>query len=206
MKVLLLVLTVSIGCNSQSVGFPKVATATNDSDSSHPNQWLIVPGTNVGLIDATSTKVSLEAAYGSDNVKHLQLDGPEGTTLSGTVIFPGTSNEIEVVWTEDDKLESVRIKNSGQWRTKEGVRVGISLAELNDINGKPFFFLGFDWDMGGGLDNWNHGALPGALRVVLETKKDTSKISGDTSFRSDSPDALEAEIYVAEIHNVLMVD
>ncbi len=46
-----------------------------------------------------------------------------------------------------------------QWRTTHGIRRGMTLAEIEALNGRPFKLYGFGFDYGGTTLDWNGGSL-----------------------------------------------
>lgn len=114
-----------------------------------PSDVLVVPGKRIGLITPGMSAVDLEKAYGAENVKRGDLDGPEGTTIPGARLFAGTDRELEVIWDESGKrVELVRIIGSA-WTFENGLKAGMSVEEVEKINGKPFKIFGWGWDYGG---------------------------------------------------------
>lgn len=169
------------------------------SQSSSPvstPELVIVPGQSVGEVRGDSTEASLKATYGEDQVRSESLMFAEGMERPGIVVFPDDpAKRVEVLFGEanPDKIELIRVHGEGSiWQTPQGVKVGTSLKELEQINGKPFVMLGLGWDYGGGVTDWQGGALEG-LSLRLEAigegldQEAVSKVSGDREVSSDDP-------------------
>jgi len=69
-------------------------------------------------------------------------------------------------------VASISVRDAGSlWRGKRGVSVGMSFADLRKLNGKPFWFSGFDDERRGWVrDQWSpaldgDAGLLGALDV-----------------------------------------
>ena len=72
----------------------------------------------------------------------------------------GTDEEIIVKANPMDEIIAVDIfKPITKWKLPYGLKVGMSLQELEAINGKPLSFYGFEWDNGGLVFDWNKGNL-----------------------------------------------
>jgi len=112
------------------------------------HDWLIVPGVRVGPVTAVSNEAELRATFGAGRVRRAQIRLDEKTTAPGLSIYSGQPGE---------SLAVVRPRNEGglrwpllvipcygqtgvdcRWRTQEGVRAGMGLADLEKLNGKPF--------------------------------------------------------------------
>jgi len=96
---------------------------------------------------AQSTSLAdLEARFGAANIR---IDDTPGGVYHGVVLFPDDPTRRAYVEFYDDAplagLHAIRIRDrDSKWRGKHGVRVGMPLAELRAINGKPFHLSGFD--------------------------------------------------------------
>jgi len=51
------------------------------------------------------------------------------------------------------------INGSSTWTGPGGLRLGLSLADLEKLNRKPFKLRGFDKDNTATVSDWDHGAL-----------------------------------------------
>lgn len=158
------------------------------------NDFIIIPGERVGSITATTTEAELQEMFGVDKVKIQSIPIAEDATQEGVILYPGTPNEIEIIWetaASEGKPAFIRIgKDSTQWRTPDGITVGTSLEKLEEINGKPFKFYGFDWDYGGLVTNWNEGKLTSNLVIALVPQNFEAlgnEMLGEVRLSSDDP-------------------
>jgi hypothetical protein len=146
---------------------------------------------------ATSDHSRLVSAFGKDNVAWEAIPGPEGTSFEASVIFPkDPARRIEVVWW-DEKVRrrpaTVRVRGSA-WTGPGNVRVGMTLKEAADANGRPFSLYGFGWDYGGTVSGWKGGALAkiaGGCTLAVRFEADERvpeaallKVSSDREFSS----------------------
>ncbi len=109
------------------------------------------------------THASLVKAFGANNVAVQSVGTGEGETEKASVIFPRiAARRIEVLWRDDRRRRNpaeIRIGVSSQWRNAQGIRRGMTLKEVEALNGRPFRLYGFGFDYGGTTLDWNGGAL-----------------------------------------------
>lgn len=169
------------------------ATPVAQADS----EFLIVPDVQVGPITKDSTEASIRKAFGDAQVKPEKLYVGDGQELPGLAIYPDDPEKrVEVIWQEENpsKIAFVQIQGErSKWKTKEGVTLGTSLAELEKLNGRAFDLFGLGWDFGGTVVDWKGGNLD-ALQVRVAdpadtqlSQEETSTISGDQTISSDTP-------------------
>lgn len=114
--------------------------------------------------------------FGSANVKKdTMIPGPEGTTLKGTLLFPGTDDEIEIYWENDSTYQNLRNARilakfkdgdsmanfNTRWQSRTGLKLGMPFAQVLELNEKPFIMMGLGWDYGGYISDWQNGKLDG---------------------------------------------
>ncbi|MCE7868961.1 hypothetical protein DYH09_01150 [bacterium CPR1] len=179
------------------------------------NDWLIVPGKRVGPITATTSRSDLERMFGKENLRDEKVYLVEGQTAPGTLVYPkDPKKRLAVVWNDPGKTKIEFVKLTGsvsEWRSVDGITLGTRLSKLEQINGKPITFLGFGWDYGGNVTNWNEGALDKkpyglALRLSAETARrdklstqEGDAITGDQSVQSDHPAARKLDPWVDQM-------
>lgn len=103
----------------------------------------------VGAIVKGKTKpADLARIFGARNVQYVKI-GYEGGESPGAKIFEGTPNQLEVMFTEDgQQIASISI-NGGNWKSAAGLRTGLTVDDLERLNGGPFNFQGFGADEAG---------------------------------------------------------
>lgn len=127
-----------------------------------------------GAFSERTTVTDLENLFGKSNVRVIEAQSDDGARGRSVVLFPDDPTRRAYVDFHDNQaLEGVRsisVKDAGsRWRGKRGVLVGMSFAELRRLNGKPFWFSGFDsqhrgwaqdlWSPAGENDDGELGAL-----------------------------------------------
>ena len=87
------------------------------------------------------------------------------------MIFNPEGNEKEIT--------DIRILGKA-WKFENGLRSGMSLSEVEKVNGKPFQIMGFNWDYGG-YANFEGGKLAGTLSLRFDPGDSDvpDEISGD---------------------------
>ncbi|MCF7786122.1 MAG: hypothetical protein K9N47_08365 [Prosthecobacter sp.] len=148
----------------------------------------IVLGKRVGLIKPGMTATDIERVYGRQNLKLQKIPGAEGEEIDGAKLFAGTDRELEIVWDPDtDKKQVVfDIRVLGKaWKFDNGLKSGMTVEEIEKINGKPFKIAGFDWDYGG-YANFEGGKLDGkvSIRFSPSTENVPEYLIGDKQLSS----------------------
>ncbi len=95
--------------------------------------YTIVPQKQFGDITPATTEADLKRIYGDSNVVHIDRG------LVQTVIFPKSTNEIEIAWKKGQKFKKIEslIVRKGKFQTPEGIHIGSTLKDLEAANGKP---------------------------------------------------------------------
>lgn len=165
-----------------------------------------------GPFSKDTSHAALEKAFGAKNVVFQEVDGPEGSKLNASVVFPNDpKRRLEVLWHDEQARRrpmSIVITGNSAWKAR-GFRIGEPLPAIEKVNGKPFRLAGFEWELGGAARDWQGGALeklsggcvlgmrfqpdPSALQNAL------SKVAGNRDFLSDSPDMRAVAPKVSEL-------
>lgn len=149
--------------------------------------------------DRAASHASIVSVLGKTDVAWAEVDGAEGEKVAATVIFGNVPDRrLEVFWADEKArrgLATLRLSDTSVWTAPNGVRIGMSLAAVEKLNGRPFTLSGFDWDYGGYVADWKGGALGrvagGCTVQVRFTVPDgapedaAAKVSGDKVFASD---------------------
>jgi len=162
---------------------PKAAKpAEEEAAPEKPKHVAAAPAHTVacnGAFTKDSSHMKLATAFGSQNVTWDDVDGPGGSKLKASVLFPkDPKRRLEVLWTKPDArtdLQLVAINRDSTWTAPKGLRLGMTLAAVEKLNGKPFELTGFAKDTGGSVQSWDGGALaelPGGCKVSLRFEPD----------------------------------
>lgn len=150
-----------------------------------------------GPFGADATLADIEQAFGKDNVVTGEVDGPEGSTMVATTVYPDDPDRrFLVYWWDEEKHERLaNVDLTAGDTAPGGVRVGMGIDEVQALNGEPFTLQGFYWDYGGvaGFESGKLSNLPGGcylnvtfLPSVADLPEGVSEaISGDKELSSD---------------------
>ncbi|HNI45088.1 MAG TPA: hypothetical protein PK230_10365 [Chitinophagales bacterium] len=191
---------------------PTSPTQSTDNTTTAVNTWLLKGGESpqAGEILPNTTEKEVSNLFGKENVSQDTIFVADMEPFIGTSLYKGTANELQIIWT-DAKHEHPEVaitRQKGQWHSPKGIKVGMTLAELVQLNdGKAIQFSGFGWDYGGNVTNWNGGALEQEKVMVKlqegEISPDLQKlyqsVLGDGVFSSDTKDIEKLGITVGEI-------
>src|SRR5579862_8375282 len=141
------------------------------------HDWVIVPGTRVGPVTASSTEAELRTAFGSAAVVRSTIQIDEKIKAPGIEVYRGVDGEsLAVVWPRQEglwwPLEVIpcypKAAAGCRWRTASGVQVGATVAEIEKINGKPFLLYPSSALEVWPDPLWSDGALERALGEDIE--------------------------------------
>jgi hypothetical protein len=167
------------------------ATTTQETQAAAPDGALDLSCTAF----AEMSEAALRAAYGEGNLVEQTLPGAEGESYTATVLYADDpTRRLEIVWEDDaTKMRPANVSVSGDasvWTGPNGLSIGDELAQIEQMNGRPFKLWGFGWDYGGWVSDWNGGALAphdGCItRVRFEATAESNNAQGDREFLSDS--------------------
>jgi len=126
----------------------------------------------VGQIKANTSEQDLIEIYGKANVVRDSFLEGEGEYVNETILFPNTKNELQIIWKDAENLKSPYVityrKPNADWKTDNNICIGTTLKELERINGKEFIILGFGWDYGGTIIDWNGGKIAKTNKLASE--------------------------------------
>ena len=152
----------------------------------------------------------LIATFGEENLTVKEAEFFDGQSKQNRVVlYPAAEREIHLTLNDStaqaDVIE-VMITKPSIWQTRAGLSTGMTLIEVENLNGKPFLFYGGGWDQGGQITNWNDGRLkiPYLKRCRMDREfmmpYDMSKGDYDShEFSSNSKDARKGNPVVEEI-------
>jgi hypothetical protein len=144
------------------------------------------------------THARLVKAFGKRNVAIERVGIGEGEMQTASVIFPhDKTRRIEILWIDEKRRRNpseIRTGIESTWRTGQGIRRGMSLGEVEALNGRPFELWGFGFDYGGTSLDWKGGALDKqaggctlTLRFMMREGADNAEVYiGEQSLMSDS--------------------
>src|SRR4029453_6475957 len=161
-------------------------SASGRSQKTAPADTLtIVPGVRFGPIRETISRSALPPLLPPNAIRDAEINIGEGFCVSGTLLFPGTSDEAEVTWQDARKsrVASVRIKKpDSRWVTSSGVRIGTLLTDLERISGQLLTFSGLETGDWSGSLRWPEA--DGSLSLLVRLDPSSSQAAKDAADRS----------------------
>ncbi len=116
-----------------------------------------------GVFGRDSSQVKLAMAFQSRNVTFTQVDAASGGKTMASVVFAkDPKRRLEVWWSKPSNRSDTHlivINGTSEWTGPGELHLGLTLAELEQLNGKPFKLSGFDKSNVATLSNWNGGKL-----------------------------------------------
>jgi hypothetical protein len=166
-----------------------------------------------GAFGKSSNHIALATRYGPQNLTFAEVDGPDGTKLMASVLYPSDpKRRLEVLWQNEagrSGTSLIAINGQSTWSAPKGLRLGMQLAALEKLNGKPFKMTGLDKDSFGTVVDWQDGALaklPGGCKVGIRLKPDPkapaearAELAGDKQFLSNEASVKAIKPMIAEI-------
>ena len=138
-----------------------------------------------GVFAKDSSHIKLAQAFEAKNIDFGAVAGPDGTSLNASILYGSDpKRRLEVLWQNEAARSDVSlivITGQSQWSAPKGLRLGLALAALEKLNGKPFRLSGFDQQDGARALDWMGGAmasLPGGCQVGMKFAAD-SKIAAN---------------------------
>ncbi len=115
-----------------------------------------------GIFGRTTSHSKLAAEFGARNVVFKEVDGAEGGKDKASVLFDDDPTLRVVVYWRDvagkTNPSEIAVAAPSTWIGPSGVHNGLTLKDLETINGGAFRLNGFGWD-GGGFAKGFKGAL-----------------------------------------------
>jgi hypothetical protein len=166
-----------------------------------------------GAFAKNSGHLRLAQSFGVHNVDFTEVSGDDGSTLMASVLFPtDPKRRLEVLWDDDVERSGTRmivIGGQSTWTAQKGLHLGLPLAALEKLNGKPFKLMGFEKGGMAIVSDWNGGALgllTDGCKVGVQFKPDPKASQGtlgaassDKEFASTDPAIRAAKPVIGEI-------
>jgi len=197
------------GCRSNRCGAPAARGRAGRQAREPPRVIVCGPG----VFAKDSSHLKLAQMVEAQNITYGEVDGPEGSKIMASVLYPkDPKRRLEVLWLNDasrSDLSVISINGQSTWTAPKGLKLGVPLAALEKLNGKPFKLAGFDWDGGGAVRDWMGGRachLARRLRRRNEARPRPQNIGrhpqpciGDKDFMSSDPLVRAAKPAIEEI-------
>jgi hypothetical protein len=126
-----------------------------------------------GVFGAETSHARIAESFGAENVTHAEIAGDEGTYPQATVIFPTVpAKRLSILWHGEERQTPnyIFIGEDSTW-TVHGLRVGMTIEEVEDLNGGSFLLGGFNDMDRGAVADWQGGKVTsasGPCRISVE--------------------------------------
>jgi hypothetical protein len=187
------------------------------ADDAAPKPAAPQPAANVvtcsGVFAKDSTHLKLAIKYDSRNIAFGDVDGPDGSKIKASIVFPSDPRRrLEVLWNNEASRSDtsiIAINGKSQWTAPKGLKLGMPLAAIEKLNGKPSKVGAFGADGSASVLGWEGGALsslPGGCKVGLRLAADSkapadarNAVTGDKQFLSNDASVRAVKPSVSEI-------
>jgi len=156
-------------------GIPTAPTPTPKQQPAQPARAV----TCSGAFAKDSSHLKLATVYKSENVVFTEVDASEGKKLMASVLFPKDPKRRLEVWWENESSRTgtylIVINGQSTWSAPKGLKLGLQLAALERLNGKPFKLQGFGQGSEASVSDWQGGALAsltGGCKVGVSLRSD----------------------------------
>jgi hypothetical protein len=116
-----------------------------------------------GVFAKDSSNIKLAMVYETKNVTLTQVDAGSGAKVAATILFAkDPKRRLEVWWANEASSSDtylILINGQSTWTAPGGMRLGLSLAQLEKLNHKSFKLKGFDKDGVAAVSDWGGGEL-----------------------------------------------
>src|SRR5499427_2963638 len=166
-----------------------------------------------GTFGKDSSHLKLAMTFDSKNITFTDVDSSSGTKVPASVLYPKDPRQRLEVWWANPAARSdtylIVINGKSNWAAPGGLRLGLTLAQLEKLNHKPFKVKGFDKDGVASVSDWDGGvlaSLPGGCKSGLSLHADpkvppetVAGLPADKEYSSADPEIRAAKPTVSEI-------
>jgi hypothetical protein len=166
-----------------------------------------------GVFAKDSAHLKLAIKFDSRNITFGQVDGPDGSKLNASIIYPNDpKRRLEVLWNNEasrSETSIIAINGRSQWVAPKGLKLGLPLAAIEKANGRPFKLSKFGPDGSASVLGWEGGAmttLPGGCKVGVRLVADQKvpeeargAVSGNKELLSNDANVRAVKPTIAEI-------
>jgi len=132
-----------------------------------------------GAFAKNSSHIRLAQIFGPQNLTYTEVDGVQNTKVQASVLYPkDPKRHLEVMWKNEPSRANtsvIAINGQSTWSGPKGLHLGMPIAAVEKLNGKPFQIAGFDQDSAGAALDWQGGTLekiPGDCKVSVRLAPD----------------------------------
>jgi hypothetical protein len=165
-----------------------------------------------GPFSKDSSNLRLAMVFDSNNLSFQDVD-VNGTKVGATIVYPKDPKRRLEIWWQNPASRSgtylILINGKSTWGAPNGLKLGLTLAELEKLNHKPFKLKGFDKDGTATVSDWDGGTLskiPGDCKGGVSLQPDAkaapdavTALTADKEYSSSDPEMRAVKPHVSEI-------
>jgi hypothetical protein len=142
----------------------EVPAAPREANRKQPRPAIFRAVACSGPFAKDSNNLKLAMLFDSKNITFTDIDF-NGTKVGASILFPkDPKRRLEIWWSNTANRSGtylILINGQSTWGAPGGMRLSLTLAELEKLNHKPFKLKGFDKDKGNAatVSDWDGGAL-----------------------------------------------
>jgi hypothetical protein len=170
------------GTSSPAAAHPQKHAAANATDEPGKPGRLVVACS--GAFSKDSSNLKLAMTFDSRNVSFTDVDF-NGSKVGASVLYQSDPKKRLEIWWSNPANRSgtylILINGQSTWSGPGGLRLHLTLAQLEKLNHKPFKLKGFDKDKVATVSDWDNGALatiPGGCKSGVSLQADP-KVAAD---------------------------
>lgn len=163
-----------------------------------------------GALAVDTSIERLNQTFGAENVVTGEIDGPEGITIIATTVYPDDPDRKLVFgWWDEEALAELSYVELSPPDTAFGLSKGMSVSQVEELNGAPFSMTGFWWDYGGyaSFQTGKLADIPGGCLLSVSFQPaidapaglDIEPVSGDREVPSGEPLLARLDVRIQSI-------
>lgn len=152
-------------------------------------EGLIRPGDGIGPVRRFMIREDIDKAVPVEAI----FDGFTADWPSTTLWDNNPEKRITIFWGPQGSIFKMLVGGRPPtiWKTKEGITLGTTLKELEQLNGKPFVLYSFTGKRWGQVQSWGEGKLKQSLPGVVIAL--SMSVPGYQNLSGEQKEALEKE-------------
>ncbi|MGA8321459.1 MAG: hypothetical protein WB774_11720, partial [Xanthobacteraceae bacterium] len=166
-----------------------------------------------GAFSKDSSHLRLAMTFDTKNVTYTDVDSSAGSKVPASVLFASDpKRRLEIWWANAaarNQTYLIVINGKSTWTAPGGMKLGLTLAQLEKLNHKPFKLKGFDKDGTATVSDWDGGllaTLAGGCKSGMSLQADpkaspdeVAALAADKEYSSSDPAMRAVKPVVSEI-------
>ena len=166
-----------------------------------------------GAFSKDSSHLRLAMTFDTKNVTYTDVDSSSGSKVPASVLFASDpKRRLEIWWANAaarNQTYLIVINGKSTWTAPGGMKLGLTLAQLEKLNHKPFKLKGFDKDGTATVSDWDGGllaTLAGGCKSGMSLQADpkappdeVAALAADKEYSSSDPAMRAVKPVVSEI-------